>query len=68
MHHFPRVAFRVACIGMCFPLLLLAAGGRGLGQPAQTEVTLKVVNYDGLGEIIRNLRGKVVIVDVWSYG
>lgn len=46
--------------------LTLLAGALGAQQPAPEEVTLKVVNYDQLAETVRQLRGKVVVVDLWE--
>ena len=46
--------------------LVLLVGGTTLAQAPAPEVTLKVVKYDELGEIIRQLRGKVVAVDFWA--
>ena len=48
--------------------LLLIAGGLSLtfGQQADSEPPFKVVKYDGLGDVIRQLKGKIVVVDVWA--
>jgi len=51
---------RTALLG----LLLLPAGL--LGQAAAPEVSIKAVKYAGLGDTIRQLRGKVVVVDFWA--
>ncbi len=40
--------------------------GLVIGQQAEPEVNLKVVKYDQLGDVIRQLRGKVVAVDFWA--
>lgn len=45
---------------------LLLLSGAILAQPAEPDVTLKVVKYDQLGEVLRQLRGKVVAVDFWA--
>ncbi len=34
---------------------------------ADDKVDLKVVKYDGLGKIVADMKGKVVIVDLWSF-
>jgi hypothetical protein len=36
------------------------------GQQPEPDVTLKVVKYDQLGDVIRQLRGKVIAVDFWA--
>ena len=48
------------------PAALLLLCGAVLGQPAEPDVALKVVKYDQLGDVIRQLRGKVVAVDFWA--
>jgi len=35
-------------------------------KPATPEVKLEKVKYEKLGEIVRNLKGKVVVVDFWA--
>jgi hypothetical protein len=42
-------------------LLLAGAAGR-----AGEGVSVKVVKYDGLGETIKQLKGKVVVADFWA--
>jgi hypothetical protein len=42
--------------------VLLTAGA----EPA-SEVTLKTTSYTQLGQMIRDLKGKVVVVDFWAY-
>jgi hypothetical protein len=54
--------FCVARLALLPGLLLFTAAG--LSQ--QPEVTLKVVKYDGLADAVRQLRGKVVVVDFWA--
>ncbi len=44
-------------------LLLLAAPAPADPPPA---VTVKVVKYDGLSDLIKQNRGKVVVVDFWA--
>ena len=34
---------------------------------AQEKVDLKVVKYDGLARIVGDLKGKVVVVDLWAF-
>jgi hypothetical protein len=33
---------------------------------AQEPVDLKVVKYDGLADLVRGLRGRVVVIDFWA--
>jgi hypothetical protein len=53
--------------------LLLLAGGllvwQGLGvrsEPPAAEVQVEAVKYPALGDAIKKLKGKVVVVDFWS--
>ena len=50
-------------IGVCFGLALLAVPA-GRGQ--ESEVTLKAVKYAEMGAIVKQLKGKVVVVDFWA--
>ena len=45
--------------------LLLAASGLG-AEPAAVAVSLKEVKYADLARTVRDLRGKVVVVDFWG--
>jgi hypothetical protein len=45
---------------------LLVLSAASLAQDPQPEATLKVVKYDQLGDVIRQLRGKVIAVDFWA--
>ena len=45
-------------------LLVLLAGSLALAQDKSPEA--KLVKYDELGEIIRQNKGKVVVVDLWN--
>ena len=38
----------------------------GSATAADPAITLKVVNYDDLIREIRNLKGKIVVVDIWA--
>ncbi|HZT79173.1 MAG TPA: hypothetical protein VFA26_03055 [Gemmataceae bacterium] len=44
-------------------LLLLAAGP---ARSQDAKPVLKLVNYKELGEVIKALKGKVVVVDFWE--
>ena len=60
-------AIRWLCV-LALPALLLA--GRP-AAPAQDKaagagVDVRVVKYDGLGDAVRQLQGKVVLVDFWA--
>jgi hypothetical protein len=57
MRLFPRLSTAL--------LALLAATALG-AAPADDAVTLKTVKYADLGRTIRDLQGKVVVVDFWG--
>jgi hypothetical protein len=46
--------------------LLLTGNGARTGAQAEPEVTLKAVKYSELGAIVRQLKGKVVAVNLWA--
>ena len=52
--------------GVLAGMLLVLGGLAGAQQPSGGKVELKVVKYDELGDIIRQNRGKVVVVDFWA--
>jgi hypothetical protein len=54
--------FALIVLGM----LALTANARVSGQAKEPEVTVKAVSYVGLGDIVRQLKGKVVVVDFWA--
>ena len=43
-----------------FALTLLAA------DPPAADVTVSIVKYDGMTDVIKKLKGKVVVVDCWA--
>lgn len=53
-------------------LLLAMADSQPLSTAAQTTpattpgVALKLVTYDELGDVVRQHKGKIIIVDFWS--
>ncbi len=47
-------------------LLTLSAAAPAQEKAAPAKVELKVVKYDGLGDLVRENRGKVVVVDFWA--
>jgi hypothetical protein len=49
-------------LGLLTLLLAGAAAFAGENHP----VSVKVVKYDGLAEVVRQHRGRVVVVDFWS--
>jgi hypothetical protein len=51
----------VALLGMILVSLVSAGVAGGTDQ-----VEVKVVKYDQMGEIVRGLKGKVVVVDFWA--
>lgn len=52
-----------AIVGVCLLILLVP---RSSGQPAPAGVALKPVKYTEVGDMIRGLKGKVVVVDIWA--
>jgi thiol-disulfide isomerase/thioredoxin len=53
--------FRCCCLIGLLALLVPAATA---ADPAKVDV--KVVKYDGLADTVRQLRGKVVVIDFWG--
>ena len=57
-------------IGLALLLALAALDTRlspAQAAPADSEpVTVKMVDYDALGTLVRSLKGKVVVVDLWN--
>ncbi len=51
-------------IGATF--LISAAEGRAAPPTEAAAVELKVIKYDALLEIVRALKGRVVVVDFWA--
>jgi hypothetical protein len=46
--------------------LALALGTAGAREPADAAVTLRPVKYSELQKIIRDQKGKVLLVDFWA--
>jgi hypothetical protein len=57
-------SLRFALIGL--GMMALAGNARLGGQVQEPAVTVKAVSYAGLGDIVRQLKGKVVVVDFWA--
>jgi thiol-disulfide isomerase/thioredoxin len=55
---------RCPLVGLAVVIALSAATVQS--QPAASEVTLKAVKYAELADMIRGLKGKVVVVDIWA--
>jgi hypothetical protein len=53
-----------ACTLLALTATLLLASGV---VRAQDKVDVRVVNYDGLADAVRHLKGKIVIVDFWAH-
>jgi thiol-disulfide isomerase/thioredoxin len=60
--HVLRGGCWLALLGLLFLLGHSPAQESGAGQ----DVQVKLVKYDEMGDVIRQLRGKVVVVDFWS--
>lgn len=56
------MGFRHGALAWMAGLALFA----GASFAAEAKVDLKVVKYDGLKNIIKQNKGKVVVVDFWS--
>ena len=52
---------RLGGLGLALVLLWV-----GTPSPGQGKVDVKVVKYEELGDIVRQLKGKVVVVDFWA--
>ena len=55
---------RVRAIVLSLVLFGLSVGTPA--QPAAEKVAVKVVRYDGLTDLLKQQRGKVVVVDFWA--
>jgi hypothetical protein len=51
--------------GLCGLIIVLGTAALTAADPADT-VTVKVATYDQLGQMVRDLKGKVVVVDFWA--
>lgn len=47
--------------------LLAPLGAAPAPKPADDKVTFRKVNYAQLGDTLRSLKGKVVVVDFWAF-
>ena len=59
MNNYPRRS-------LCSLVLLAGCAGLTFAQATDAEPTLKVVKYAGLGDVIRQFKGKIVVVNVWA--
>jgi thiol-disulfide isomerase/thioredoxin len=53
-------------VGVVLVLALVAAGMRSNGQSPDDRICVQSVSYEGLGQLVRGLKGKVVVVDFWA--
>ena len=65
MHRAVRRSFYLACLGLSM-VALTAGDFRASGQGKAPDISLKAVSYAGLGGIVRQLKGQVVVVDFWA--
>jgi hypothetical protein len=65
MTNFGRSSWSPLLVG-CGLLLLAGIAGRGTSQSPKPEPTLKLAKYAELGDLVRQQRGKVVVVDFWA--
>jgi thiol-disulfide isomerase/thioredoxin len=61
-----RVTLRWCCLVGLATLLLASGRPVAIAQEKAAAVDVKLVKYDGLADAVRNLRGKVVLVDFWG--
>jgi thiol-disulfide isomerase/thioredoxin len=57
---------RGGCLLALLGLLFLLDHSPGQENGAGQDVQVKLVTYDQMGDVVRQLRGKVVVVDFWS--
>jgi thiol-disulfide isomerase/thioredoxin len=57
-----RLALGMVVLAACIPTI----GETGSAQDKPADVSLKVVTYSELGKAVKDLKGKVVIVDFWQ--
>lgn len=53
-------------VSVSLALALVFAGSPRAGGPADGEIALRPVKYSELCQIVRGLKGKVVVVDFWA--
>lgn len=56
---------RLLSVGLVVGMCVLVAG-KSYGQQKGDDISVKVVKYEGLKEVILKNRGKVVLVDFWA--
>jgi hypothetical protein len=52
--------------GGLLAVALAALAAPGAGQNTANKVTLQTMSYAELGQLVRSLKGKVVVVDFWN--
>ncbi len=57
---------KVGLVGCLFVAAFLSSGRPALPQTPAQGVEVKVVPYAGLGQLVQQYRGKVVVVDFWA--
>lgn len=63
-----RASAGLLLVVMIQPVPMLSSSNDLRAQPpaAETKVDVKVVKYDGLKDAVKDLKGKLVVVDFWS--
>lgn len=59
---------RAVCLLATALALVMPAAGLGQDAKKAANVTLKVATYAEMGQVVKQLKGKVVVVDFWSDG
>lgn len=54
-------------LGALMLALLAPLAAAPAPKPADDKVTLRSVSYAELGDTLRSLKGKVVVVDFWAF-
>ena len=61
--HVPRWGLGAILLSLLAPL----SAAPPASAPADDKVTFRSVNYTELGDTLRSLKGKVVVVDFWAF-
>ena len=57
----------VRSAGLCGLAVTMMTMAALAGPESADAVSVKLVTYDQLGRLIRDLKGKVVVVDFWAH-
>ena len=51
---------------LALPMIVVCALLLGSDKTDELKVDLRVAKYDEMGELIKNQKGKIVVVDFWQ--